>query len=273
MSDATHELSLLKEALGQGDLPHATHHLLQAIGTEPAHPELPAQIAAWLDAAGPQAEGLLPRDEQGMAVDAAVLLAFIHQRAGRTAAALRLLLRTMELLQQAAFRDVVLAWTSEEALGQVDPLQLAGALAVGGEQREVLELADELLARAQGVHPDASRLALVRSRNARLAGEHDRALRIAEEQHARNPDYWACIALGTNRKETGDPDGAVAAFESALALKPDDDAARLDLGDLHRRVAAAGAFAAWPVEPHEARYRPGPGCHRHRWVGRRTDRL
>src|SRR6185369_16468929 len=88
------------------------------------------------------------------------------------------------------------------------------------------------------------------SKTARTLGRFQEALDIATEEHTRAPSYWTALALAGAERARRAPAAAVAAYETALALAPD-EATRatleLDIADLYfdlgRAEAAMAAYA------------------------------
>lgn len=80
---------------------------------------------------------------------------------------------------------------------------------------------------------------------ARDAGNWSIAAALYAEYIAAGPEYAAeraaWVQLGHARKEAGDRDGAVLAYETALGLDPEDAETHVHLGHLHKTMGATAA--------------------------------
>jgi tetratricopeptide (TPR) repeat protein len=125
-----------------------------------------------------------------------------------------------------------------------------------------LDRSDELLLRAfaHGL-PHGTEYLIGRAIGYQRAGQTERSLRLVEGAAiggSGDPQIW--LFLGRYRTEAGDCAGAVAAFEHALAIEPDQapawasiGIARICLGD--RRGAAAAFERSLAIDPDQPRLR------------------
>lgn len=159
-------------------------------------------------------------------------------RAARTAEALALL---VEVGASAPERPY-LAWTAPlvaSALPLAESeltLVLAGwedafpGLVAWGEAAVALGHADPLLERAEEIGSPPLRVlaaSLLRKR-----GDHDRALSLAEQAHAEAPGFGTLVSLALVHQAVGAVDLAIACYESALTVRPDELRTRTSLADL-----------------------------------------
>ncbi|MFD9740245.1 tetratricopeptide repeat protein [Umezawaea sp. NPDC059074] len=114
------------------------------------------------------------------------------------------------------------------------------------------------------------------SRLPRACGRYELALALCDRADAVERVFWTAVARGTTWRVMGDLDRAVAAFEDALTLDPDNWSLHLDLADLR---ADQGDFAAavdladrgLVHEPDEVSLRAAAAAYRARLSGTPDD--
>ena len=129
-------------------------------------------------------------------------------------------------------RDVAAATIARPVMDAADP-------AVSPGDRETLEAALPALATLAEAHPGADVIHYVRIAALRKLGRCDEAVRLAEAWHAASPSYMSALSLANARHRAEDIDGAVAAFEQAVAHQPGNAPVMADAAEM---LAGAGRF-------------------------------
>lgn len=227
------DLTCFHRAIAEGDPRHAAHHLagLVAEGASPQARACVQQLLAACEGKASDPVELAPLGENvyfGMVVLRAILLA----HSGRAHEGLPLVLRA-----QAVVPDVdLIAWTDGwvtddvvKALDLDDVVQ--GAFKIS-PHHPYTERVIQMLVRTLSTREPHGSLALATARLVRLTGDLDRAISVAEDAHRRGPSYFTCVARGAAYREASRYAEAIRAYEDAVAIEPNDDAVRLDIGDL-----------------------------------------
>lgn len=233
------------EAVEERDMAHATFHLVNLVEEQGQDSRTAEAIETWLGATGSRGSEFLGVGEE-LRVGEAILLAHFHERHGSVERALHYMMEAMKVDETIKQEAWLRRLASPENLKAM-PVDWIIAACQIQDQDYLAEVSDEILERAQRVHDD-SRIALNRARQLRMQNHLGEALRVAEEQHAENPDYFACVSLGTNQKENGLYREAMASFEQALEQEPEDYACRLEIGDLHLELAEWEEALRWYSE-------------------------
>jgi len=219
-----------QDALKRGDLPSATNALVQAVHTHSANPALLDLLQQWTGAVGGKGRELVSAVPQSPG--ALVLHGCLLMRDGRTMEALQHVLHAIAAGEElGALGKLVDVWTPVDALAAVAPQGIVGAVShfFGSQADPTIEA---LLRRALEAHPGDGFLTLLLARLVRDSGRAPEAEALAAAQYEKKPGYHAAVALAGARREQGNSAGAYDAFELALSHMPEDDAVRLDLGDL-----------------------------------------
>ncbi len=225
------DLHVAREALADRDLTHAAHHVAAVAAKDPEHPELPALLDALMQATEDPLS-LVPLEE-GVFYGTVALHAAMLARLGDTSEAVGLLLQAQAVKPGIRYVPWAERWLgTQQARAALElPTVFAGVtqcLRHDGLTRQLLPLLRKLVAE----RPPEATLAFVAARALRTTGNVDEAIAVAHRAHAEARGYMTGIALAMALKAKGDLDGAVAAYRDALALQPEDVAARRDIGDL-----------------------------------------
>jgi tetratricopeptide (TPR) repeat protein len=225
------QLALVDAALSAGEYAHAVHHLAQVIGADPSSGVANERVDR-LVALAPDALALVPvRD--GVFHGLLGLRAEILARLSRTTEAVEMVLIAQSAMPSLRYAESMRAWlATEEDRARVDLAAVFGPFTRAlGHEGNAFALAPLLRAFEAERAPDPH-LAFLGSMAYRRAGRPDLAVGIARAAHTRSPNALTSIALGTALRATGEIDGAITAFEQAIAFDPDDDGARLDVADM-----------------------------------------
>lgn len=261
------DVVIARAALAAHDLPHATHHVACAVSSGADRPACAALIDDLVAALGPDPLAAVPATNLWFGLGG--LRAELLARAGRHAEAIPLALACLAAVPDAPFVPWLQAWVARPGVAAtVDPQDAAREL-VACARHEPMGAALHALARTlHDAHPDHDFLAFATVKLHRMCWRYADAIAIGRAALARGPRPMTAIALAGALREDGDIDGAIAAFEVALADQPDNAGILLDLGDLHlqqghldRSLAAyERALALEPDDPWAT-----PSAHYVRW--------
>ena len=236
------EIDLARSALAEGDYVHAAHHVAMALSEEPSREDWLAMLTAVVTES-PDPDALLPLGEHpyhGTVAGRAHVLAC----QGQISQGLDLLFQLED-----AFPDVgYLGWATRwvKAAPATPPLRLSRLIAVLINRNETtigrvhlrpsevaaLErfeaLLDALLERPE-FWTDPGLLTAT-SGSMRRMGRSEEAIRLAEACVGHVEAHYGHVLLGLARRAMGAPLQAVAAFEEAARISPDDLSVTAELG-------------------------------------------
>ncbi|MBS2014152.1 MAG: tetratricopeptide repeat protein [Deltaproteobacteria bacterium] len=227
------DLTCFRRALAEGDRRHAAHHLAGLVA-EGASPEARACLRDLLGACEGKADDpveLAPLGENvyfGTVVLRAILLA----HAGRAHEGLPLVLRAQAVVPDVDLVAWTDGWLTDAAVAAIDIDDVVQGAFKISPHHPYTERVIQMLVRILSTREPHGSLALATARLVRLTGDLDRAISIAEDAHRRGPSYFTCVARGAAYREASRYAEAIAAYEDAVAMEPNDDAVRLDIGDL-----------------------------------------
>lgn len=219
--------------MAEGDRRHASHHLAGLVA-EGASDDAKECVRTFVAACEGQPEDLLdfaPLAENvyfGVIVLRAIFLA---QR-GQAHEGLPFVLRAQAVVPDVDLVAWTDGWLTDPVVAQIDIDALVqGAFKISPSHPYTERVIQMLVRILQTREPHGS-LALATARLVRMTGDVERAIAIAEAAHRRGPSYYTCVARGAAYRECGKLQEAISAYEDAVALDPNDDAVRLDIGDL-----------------------------------------
>lgn len=228
-----------KRSLAQGEGTEAAVFLGAALAEDPAELEALGLLDGLFARVDDPLSLSLADEEAGLSVGETLVRVQALARSLRTADAL-ILLATMG----ATHKDrPYLAWTrplvaSGQALGPDELAAVLGAWASGfpgvtcdGADAVLLGHADPLIDGAE--RAGEPRLLLLAASLLRKRGDDERALSLVARAHEIEPSWATAVARAMVLRAKHDLSGAIAAYEEALAHRPEDVTARLDLADLH----------------------------------------
>lgn len=230
---ADDDLTCFRRAMAEGDARHAAHHLagIVAEGATDAAKGAVDELVAACDARKADLLELAPLGENvyfGVVILRAIFLA----RLGRGHEGLPFVLRAQAVvpdLDLVAWTD---GWLTDPVVAAIDiDAVVQGAFKIESH-RPYTERVVQMLERIRKAREPHGSLALATARLVRMTGDYERAIAIAEDSHRRGPSYFTCVARGAAYRECGKLAEAIAAYEEAVVLEPNDDAVRLDIGDL-----------------------------------------
>ncbi len=239
------EFQSASAAYERRDSRRALHHLAEAIAADPAHPERLRLLEEILSATNTSPEQLLDENDQGYYA-AEALRAYALHRSGRTPEALELLLAITRAKPDAHYLEAwAVDWLEEATSLSLLDADLIGYLAgvvvtpfpehhaLDDARREWLERLLGLMERFRAAHPvdayfRAGYVALLRK-----LGRFDEALAEANRLYYDHPEWQTAVAVANVERYRGEPEHAIAWFETALKHDPEDVTARNDIADLY----------------------------------------
>ena len=215
------DVRIARAALAAGDVGHAIHHVAGAVASGADRPACAALIDELVAALARDPLAAVPATNlwYGLGGLRAALLA----RTGRHAEAIPLALACLAARPDAPFVPWLTAWVAHPgAAATVDP-QAAARELVACVRHEPLGAALHALALSlHRAHPDHDYLTFATVKLHRVCWRYADAIAIARAALARGPRPMTAIALAGALREDGDLDGALAAYQRALALEPDE---------------------------------------------------
>jgi tetratricopeptide (TPR) repeat protein len=252
------DLQTAYRASSDGDLEHAAFHVgavLKADPTDRRAVQLLDRLIAKCRETGVDPLTLAPLGKD-VWVGTAAVHAYVLHAMGRHRDAIDLLRQAAQADQPTPWWRWAAAWAADPAAArEMDGDVAAGVLARAVMdaddvarsplEREALEAAAPALATLAAAHPRSDVTRYIHVAALRKLGRGDEAVRLAAEWEAASPSYMSALSLANARHRAGDIDGAVAAFERAVAHQPDNAPAMADAAEM---LAQAGRFAeslAW----------------------------
>jgi tetratricopeptide (TPR) repeat protein len=253
------------------NLAHGARHLADLLAFDPANREWRDLLDAYVAAAQPSLDALLPMDEKRYYASEAVR-AYAWQKAGRLGDATELLTQVVRAKTDAHYLEAwALDWLEVEggmesldervalpllglALTRFPEARLATVRTLRHAKRWAALSERWFQGRAQTAVGAMAQVGLLRK-----AGEFDRALSVASASLDREPTWHNATALGLVLRERGEPRRAEEAFEQALRLDPTDVTARLEAGDTYFLAGDWESALRW--YKNALAMEPGPWAH------------
>jgi tetratricopeptide (TPR) repeat protein len=236
--DAHEELAIARDALAQGDVKHAAHHVAGALAADWDAPETLELLEKIVKNADDALSLTTPDAGGALYYGSAAVRAFVLERGNRLGEALELIAGVAASQPEAP----CLSWAERWIARPHGRAALAGrgdafARPFGSWVREnpgrpLLERALLVLEKAAEADPEAEQPPYVAGMILRRIGRLDDALQVANAAFTRKPSWVSATALAQAHRKLGHVDQALAAYERALELDPDDLTARLDIGDM-----------------------------------------
>lgn len=228
------------------NLAHGARHLARLLSYAPSDPESLRLLEKYLEAAGEDPSSLFPEPESGKrSYDQEAVRALILARQGRLDEAVQLLVAVVQAKPDAEYLE---SWALDwlEAPGAVESLPPKTALyllvqvlqrypesrRVTAAQQRPLDRYADLAARLAFPDDLDEIAAMTRIGLLRKAGRFPEALQAAGSFVQQQPGWYSHTAEGLVRREMGDVDGALAAFQAAIEFRPEDAADRLEVADM-----------------------------------------
>jgi tetratricopeptide (TPR) repeat protein len=226
------DLRVASDALGQGDLKHAAHHLADAVAAAP----LDLRVTKLVDRFA-SVEGALDAVAMGDGVyhGTAALRALLLHRRGRSCEAVDLLWGGLSAASTADYLSCIEQCLDGLSAGAIDggaQLYRSASNAFDGLPARSKVRAAGLLVRIAGLLPEDDWAFFTACVTTRKAAKRPEAEAQASARVKARPSYPAYVALAGALREKGDYGGAVEAFQNASRLAPDEPGCLLDCGDL-----------------------------------------
>jgi tetratricopeptide (TPR) repeat protein len=236
------EVALAKKALAEGKLKRALYHVAGALEADPGRQEWLGLLDRVLAASRDPLQ-LTPAEKDAEPADVAVHC-YILAHAGKAAEAVE---RLLELIAARPAAVRYLAWAvawldAPEAAGTLDMRRVNAFLDAWLQRFPGLVLdSDEARRRLKPLLPFARKIDQTQATDElflaahaallRKSGRLDEALAVAEQAYQNQPGYPTALALAQAHEAKGDIERGCALTQEALRFKPDDVAARLEMGD------------------------------------------
>lgn len=227
------DLTCFRRAMAEGDRRHASHHLAGLVA-DGASADARQCLSEFLAACDGKPEDLLDFAPLGENVyfGVVVLRAIFLAHAGNAHEGLPFVLRAQAVVPDVDLVAWTDGWLTDAVVARIDiDSMVQGAFKISPSHPytgRVIQMLERIL---ESREPHGS-LALATARLVRMTGDVERAITIAENAHRRGPSYYTCVARGAAYREIGRWTEAIKAYEDAAELQPDDDAVKLDIGDL-----------------------------------------
>jgi len=236
------EIETAEKAFAKGDLKHAAYHVGCALVSDPNKAEW-LSLLEKISAASPKPLDLAPLADRNF-IGTIAVRAYLLAGLSRWTEALELLLQVASQAPDIGFLQWAINWVKLPAAGgKIDPGPIVGFCG------RILDRIPELRA------DDASRVQtldrvpvlieeVVRTQAVdgqsffafvvilKRIGCFDLMRTMAEEQHAKSPNYHTANAMASAARAAGDVDKAIAMYRQALTFDNYDISVRLDIGDL-----------------------------------------
>jgi tetratricopeptide (TPR) repeat protein len=252
------DLQIAYRASSDGELEHAAFHVgavLKADPTDRRATQLLDRLIAKCQEAGVDPLTLAPMGKD-VWVGTAAVHAYVLHALGNYREAMSLLAQASRADEATPWWRWAAAWAGDPAAArEMDPDLATGIFARGVmdaddramslAQREALEAAVPALGMLATAHPRSDVTHYIHIAAVRKLGRCDEAVQLAEQWDAATPSYMSALSLANARHRAGDIDGALTAFERAVAQQPDNAPVMADAAEM---LAEAGRFAealAW----------------------------
>lgn len=235
------DITQAREALAEGDLQQAAHHVAAALGVDPNRREWLQLLDQVIETAVVPLE-LFPIDETPVYCTVAAH-AYVLARQGSYREAIDLLLQTIHVRPDVAYVNWAIRWLQQAPAGSVDMERLGWFVSSLAQNVPALMSRDEggkatldrmakfIQVVRQSHRPDGRFLAVSVSLLRRL-GYRDEALELAKEAYAGEPGFHTAIAVAVAHETRKELEPALAAYRDALRFQPDDLSVRLSMADL-----------------------------------------
>jgi len=248
------DLQIAYRASADGELAHAAFHVAAVLKADPTDrraTQLLDRLIAKCRESGVDPLTLAPVGKD-VWVGTAAVRAYVLHALGQHGEAMNLIGQASHADQATPWWRWAAMWASDaDAAQQMDRdvaaatlgrvVMEAGDPASSPSERESLEAVLPALATLAAAHPGGDVIHYMRVAALRKLGRCDEAVRLAEQWHAASPSYMSSLSLANARHRAGDIDGAVSAFEQAVAHQPGNAPVMADAAEM---LAGAGRFEA-----------------------------
>jgi hypothetical protein len=245
--DATPEqdAASARDALAQGDLPHAIHHIGCALAGNPTNYDW-LGVLAQIVQRSPDPLGLVPVGEDTNFVTAATR-AYILAMQGKWEEAMELIGQVVVVRPDIPYLNWVEWWVAQPGVLQgfgfdqlapmivVPAAKLAGNCPPATPQDDPrfanLMAAARLVHAVRSLHPGESFGYFTGSMLSRRLGMFEDGLQLAQRAYELEPSWRSAIGVANTFKDMKRIDDCIAWFRKALSHDPSDVSAHLDIGD------------------------------------------
>ncbi|QOV91185.1 tetratricopeptide repeat protein [Humisphaera borealis] len=237
------ELDIAESAIGEADLPHAAHHLANAVMNDPADARMIELLGRALNAAEDAVELFPLKDDNYVGTVACRVFALGAN--GRYAEAFDLLPHLHKAAPHREFLKWGTRWLGRAgAAEQVDPVKAAscfagylqmypGIVVESAEGRADLSELEPVALRMAQLHPTDGVLAGFYAAVIRKLGRIDEAIKHSEAAFRANRSYMTGCALAMALSGAGRSDEAIEVYKEMIKIDPKDAAARADIAEIH----------------------------------------
>lgn len=251
---------IAQQALAQGDLVHAVHHIGCALSVRPLHPEWLGFLDHVLRRV-PDPLSLAEVDEEGeTSFVTAATRAYAFSVKGQWVDALHMVAQVVGSRPDVAYLGWAERWlTYPNVLASIPFDDLMGAFAIRlvrdlprlenptDPVGENLRAAERIFAHVRSVHPGRGFSWYASSSIARKLGKFPEAVDLSRQGAVVEPSFMTAIGHANALRESGRIEEAIAAMHEARRHDPDDVTTWLDVGDMRmdqqRWADAAQAYA------------------------------
>ena len=244
------EAAMARDALAQGDLGHAIHHIGCALVGNPTSYDW-LSVLHQIVQRSPDPLGLVPIGNETNFVTAATR-AYLLAMQGKWEEAIDIIGQVVVVRPDVPYLHWVEWWLAQPGVPQAFTFdQLASMLVVpaaklaGGcppatprddPRYPNLQAAARLVHLVRTLHPGESFPFFAGSMLSRRLGMFDDALGLAQQAYQIEPSWRSAVGVANTYKDMNRVDDAVAWFRKALSHDPADVSARLDIGDTLMRA-------------------------------------
>lgn len=236
---APDDMAIAREAVDKRDWKHAASHVAGELAKDPTSEDALEVLDFVATAAGDGAVELLapmPKEGESAWFGTMALRAELLARAGKYTDALSWLMQVVAAKPDAGYQAWIERWGEAEGFAEgTSPLPVLASVKEHADRRgddPIGDVAREILRVVNAAHPADESLAFFLAATLRRGGRPDEAMAVAATLLDATPDsYLGKVALYNAMRDTGDVTGAIAVMREALALKPEEDSVRLDIGD------------------------------------------
>ncbi len=242
------DVQLAQQALQQGELGHAFHHIGCALVSNPSNPEWLGVLNQAI-ASSPDPLALVAPQDDGTDFVTAAVRAYILAQQGNYTDALDLITSVVLTRPDVPFVSWIIWWLQQPTvlegleLDFVQRVLVAGLLEMSTSCPSGMAKDDPRFPNVQGaahvmhqlrqVHAEQTVVWVASSMVARRLGGYDDALSMAQTAHAMEPSWHSCIGIANTYRDMARLDDAVNMFRQSLTYDSEDVSSLLEIGDIY----------------------------------------